>query len=339
MKKIRNSNIEFIRILLMFFIILHHTSIYGLENNSTLNTSQQIIVAILSSFGKISVILFILITGYFQGNKERTNKHSLQNIHRVTLFYSISIFVIFCILFPIYKINFGRIINAVFPICSGAYWFITDYVILLIISPYINKLCMSLSKKEFQKLLFISFVLLCFVNYLPFFDLDMSSIIYFVFFYISGIYIQNYFESSKMKNYNFKIIFLCLSVFYFLCIYLGKTLDITVLSDVVQLSSPIGYAIAVSIFLAILKFKPTHFKVINHISKYILPIYLIHDNRLIRAWIYDDLFHLTRIHFSNNLQLIFITIMDALLIFIICFFIEIIRVILMNKIKKICTKS
>lgn len=69
--KIRNSNLELLRIVSMILIIMHHYAVHG--GFDLLNTEldlNRIWIQILSIGGKIGVNCFVLITGYFMINSK-----------------------------------------------------------------------------------------------------------------------------------------------------------------------------------------------------------------------------------------------------------------------------
>ena len=69
-----------------------------------------------------------------------------------TLFYSILIYSIFY--FTIYQEKTVKetLINF-FPVFLRNYWFVTVYIVLLILSPFLNKLINSLSQKQYMYLM------------------------------------------------------------------------------------------------------------------------------------------------------------------------------------------
>ena len=52
--------------------------------------------------------------------------------------------------------DFGQ---GLLPISHSAYWFMTCYIILMLFSPYLNKLIKGLSKKSFSKIVLLSLFL------------------------------------------------------------------------------------------------------------------------------------------------------------------------------------
>lgn len=64
-KKTRDSNIEMLRIIAMFFILFHHYALYNSLYNLEVGNVNKYIGILLFSLGKIGVNIFILITEYF----------------------------------------------------------------------------------------------------------------------------------------------------------------------------------------------------------------------------------------------------------------------------------
>lgn len=63
--KIRNSNLEILRIVSMILIIVHHYVVHGQFEWSNTITTNKILLEVLSLGGKLGVNCFVLITGYF----------------------------------------------------------------------------------------------------------------------------------------------------------------------------------------------------------------------------------------------------------------------------------
>ena len=86
----RNSNIELLRIIAMFFIIAHHyvtssnvTSLFDYSNIS----GNMLFLQIFGMFGKIAINIFTLITGYFMVNKTISKAKFLSLFCKVEFYY------------------------------------------------------------------------------------------------------------------------------------------------------------------------------------------------------------------------------------------------------------
>lgn len=67
----RNNAIECLRVLIMFYIVIHHCIVSGLDLNKTFNMGEycfsdtNIVLSLMNSFVIVSVNIFFLISGYF----------------------------------------------------------------------------------------------------------------------------------------------------------------------------------------------------------------------------------------------------------------------------------
>ena len=69
----RNSNLEILRIIAMFFIIAHHFAVHGMGNVDFVASNMNNYIIFFSGIlGKIGVVLFILISAYFMINSKFT---------------------------------------------------------------------------------------------------------------------------------------------------------------------------------------------------------------------------------------------------------------------------
>lgn len=65
-KNQRNTNLEILRIISMVLIILHHFVVHGMYGTDIVITNiNTYILIFFAMFGKLSVVIFILISAYF----------------------------------------------------------------------------------------------------------------------------------------------------------------------------------------------------------------------------------------------------------------------------------
>lgn len=77
-KNKRNSNLEFLRILSMVFIVSCHFAIVGFgDYNLVISNPNNYLIYFLDLFGKVGVDIFILISAYFMINSKFTLKKLL----------------------------------------------------------------------------------------------------------------------------------------------------------------------------------------------------------------------------------------------------------------------
>lgn len=143
MPTMRDSNIELLRILCIFLIIVLHAIGFN-------NCCEGITGAFLKAIGNCGVTTFVLISGYYGISFNPKKIFHLRNIA--------SFYLLFALLFELYThrpVSGSNIFSVFFPIISGKYWFLTCYSLLIILSPYINHLLDSLSHNKFRILVFL----------------------------------------------------------------------------------------------------------------------------------------------------------------------------------------
>ncbi len=146
----RESGPELLRIVSILLIVLSHSCI------CTFPSAETPTVAKMLHFGAdTGVNCFILITGYFMINREFTVK-KLFNLWLQLITYSVGFYILFLALNTNgVSLNFHRIYKYCMPLLSGHYWFISAYVLLLLISPFLNYGIKNSDKKKLFLLIII----------------------------------------------------------------------------------------------------------------------------------------------------------------------------------------
>lgn len=196
MNKERNSSFELLRIISMLAIIFIHISGHGQVNLHTSGVTLNIINYLLI-FSATLVNTFVLITGYFQCEKNIKLKNIFK-LNNAMWFYSVVICTIMFIfdlsvVHPITKLDLAQ---SYLPIQFGGYWFTKMYLVLYIISPFINcALNNSTQKRHFSYIVIgiILFSILPMCTNNLFYDNGRGfTIENFVLLYIIGAYLKKY---------------------------------------------------------------------------------------------------------------------------------------------------
>ena len=134
----RNSNLEILRIVAMFFIIAHHFAVHGMGNiDFVASNPNNYIIFFCGILGKIGVVVFVLISAYFMINSKFTLR-KLRVLGGEVYFYSVIFLLIFKIFLPPVKpITLENIGIYLLPISHSAYWFVTAYIVLMLLSPFL----------------------------------------------------------------------------------------------------------------------------------------------------------------------------------------------------------
>lgn len=341
-ENMRQSNFELMRIVSMFMIIIWHILIHGEVINNTAYTSN-IFFRIITCFLAVHVNSFILLSGYFGYNKDLKVTKVIK-LNNSMWFYTL-LFVIIFRCFNLYDINNLEIFKAILPIPFNDYWFMTDYLILYLMSPALNTIINNTNQEKLRKILISSFILLSVLPWLTgmkFFDINYGlNLLHFFLLYLLGGYLRLYpieknihfknYSNNKIKLIAFTFyVILCLSG-YFIHLFgdiLLKTESTTLMDigwnfyvGIQSYANPLVVLATVSYFIYFSKLNIKS-KFINRISACTLGIYLIHDNGYVRKFIYKFLGFNKSVYGLKSLGMI---LGSAIIIFICSLIIELIR--------------
>lgn len=332
----RNSNLELLRIIAMILIVISHYSVHGSIKSIDLGFGLNKVILDISNFGNLGVALFVMISGYFLVTKP----FKLDRIIRVvldTLFYSVAFFVIFCILN--HEFSVVSMIRAIFPIVPMQYWFVTTYVFMMMLSPFLNRFLKGLTEYEFKVYILVMLLIVSISSMIPKFDAFSYSgfLGQFFLYYSLGAFIKIHPKScNKIKNPKcYLLISLVLSL---LLIMSGVVLDL--LSN--YFSAFVGeysfffgrgsiliIAIAYALFKYFTNIKPYENKFINIVSSCTFGVYLIHDNNYMREYLWGNIFDNSKYAESNYLIVHFI--LSVIIVYVACTVIEYIRKYVLEK--------
>ena len=339
MIKKRDSGIETLRVIAMLMVILIHAFGYGnFYSESLASGGATAELMVMFRLGlRPAVNIFILITGYFMINSDFNLKKSYSrvlNTYSRAWFYSFVLTVIFIILGQEYWLNVSMttpmplhkvILRGIFPVTSQMWYYIGNYIILCLFSPFINITLKSINKKQYQILLiilsFLMSVWMTLLNVYPF-NLWFSSFSYgsifngmsifsFIYIYIIGGYIGLHFEKREHPKYLYLYLaFACLIVNYLLLSFLDPKSGYKAVAT--NYSNP--FVILQGVFM-LLFFKDLHYhsKIINTLASTTLGVYAIHEFTFIRKLLWEDWFNFREMEKFNFLTVLLI----AILIFVV----------------------
>lgn len=218
---IRESNFELMRIVSMFFIVIYHVIIHGYFIEKSSSAAMYIFIFI-HSLVIIGVNSFILITGYFQYNK-RIKLKKVIALNNATWFYRALCLCLILLL----NINIGHNITLIekiknfMPIDYGTYWFINCYIILYLISPLLNRIIATCSKRQHLKIIVLLGFIFSIIPTLTHQEAISSvygrSTVNFILLYFIGSYIAKYPIENEIKKIS-KTALRTISIFgYILC--------------------------------------------------------------------------------------------------------------------------
>ena len=322
MKK-RESNFELLRIVLMLLIIVGHLLLNS-EKLGAIGTKEYYITNIMRSFTVFGVNGFILLSGYFGINLNYKKK--LIRLDIKILFYTWIFFVI-GIVSGIHQINIIKDILLIFPVITKRYWFITDYFVLCILSPFLNKFIQSLDREELKKLLLISGIIFyliatfCFmINADQIVNDSGYGMINFIYLYFIGFYLKHYYKDEHSSIFYFSI-YGIISIMLFVVNWGMTKITGFYFDSLISYNTIFVLGGAISLFLAFKNLKIPTYTIINRSAAACLSIYVIHTNPTISQFMFCNILKINQI---TGIKLIPIIFVQTSLIYVICYVIDII---------------
>ncbi|APX71970.1 acyltransferase [Companilactobacillus allii] len=327
----RQSNFELLRIISMFLIVLHHYGIHGTFYEGTFSW-QKVGLNLVTSFGKVGVNIFVLISAYFLVNKA----FKLERIYRLileTLFYSYVVLVIFWFLdrnSP--YLSHVNIIHLFFPI-PLEYWFVNAFLFMLCLSPFMNILIHNMVRKTY--VLLLSFLTVIWVIIPTVSNLKLagySDYAWFLYLYLLAGFIRNF-------GINISKAVLRWILFGSAAVTILLVADLNILGATHQLF--MDYAIffifqnkipivlmSVSLFLLAKEWKLGSNRFINTVSSATLGVYLIHDNVVIRVALWT---FVNNAQYKTLLSSIGMGVIISAVIYVLCTIVDLVRQLFLAK--------
>ena len=182
----RNVNIELLRILSALMVLTYHVINTCVDLSSLSTVELFFAYNILWGGGRMAVNIFIIISAWYLCDLPYKSKRIAETW--VSVFaYSLIIGIIFYFR----QGNISFLVNQLFPISNSVVWFISVYLIMLLVSPFLNYIIKNYNKLRI--LLMQLIILNCVIPTVsPKFSLKLSNIGWFCLLYLIVGEIKNH---------------------------------------------------------------------------------------------------------------------------------------------------
>ena len=341
-KKERSSNLELYRIVCMLLIVAHHyVTSSGVASSggpilSSPSSASSIFLSLFGAWGKTGINCFLMITGYYMC----TSRISLRKFIKLLMqiyFYNISIY--FILLITGYEtFTIKSILKPLLPIWGFNENFVSCFMAFWLTIPFLSILVRNMNKRQHELLLFLLLGCYTLLGSIPSFDVRFNYITWFCILFLLASYIRLYprriYEKKKLWGWLLLVsMVLAMSSVVVLLNIMGNEgtykLRCFFVSDCNKI---FAVTIAVSSFMLFKNLKIPQNKLINAIGGSTFGVLLIHANSdAIRQWLWIDTIDVIG-HFSLPLwQLICYSIAAVLIVFVLCSFIDQLRMQLLEK--------
>lgn len=192
----RMVQFELLRIFAMFGVVMNHVFNYGLHiyGDFRVDTSTMTgimvwtVLEMMKLISLPSVNCYILISGYFLIEKTQFRLKGMWNVWSTTWFYAVGIYLL-AVVADVVPFSWSELGRHATPLLSNSYWFVTSYVVLLLLAPFLSWGLQKLSKRQYQMALLIGGIL-CFQPLLGQFIMDGQQLLLFVYLFMIGGYIR-----------------------------------------------------------------------------------------------------------------------------------------------------
>ncbi len=332
--KMRNSNIELYRIIVMILIVAHHYVVNsGLVEviEETPMSSKDFFYLLFGAWGKTGINCFVLITGYFMCKTEI----SLTKFLRLFLWiftYSIIITGIFTLV-GYTPLQLSKMWMEIVPFRNITLNFGTCFMLFYLCIPFLNILINNMTKRQHALLIMLLMFIYTLHGSVPKVDVYMNYVSWFCVVYFISSYLRLY-PLKKDDDRTFWLVLTIiswslsiLSIFFLSFIQMKYTDNIQVNFSYLLISdsnSILALSNGVTSFMLFKNITIKKSKIINTISACSFGVLIIHANsNTMRMWLWNDIVDCVG-HYDVEFYWLY-AIASVLCIYLVCTLIDLIR--------------
>ena len=311
----------------MLLVVIGHYIYHGVKPNMDLQPYYQFnsfigiinwfTMEALYSISTIAVNCFVMISGFFLIEKTSLRWSGILKIWLQTVFY--------CFLFLVVAILIDRPIGGVdffsnlLPIQGRKYWFVSIYMGLMVIAPFLSIMAQRLTKRQYQVMLGILLIMNFQFLYGYLFG-GHSSLFWFVFLYLMAGYIKLYGLPRRVVDNKGLIVLLLWGII------IAGSLVISIIRGRGQLISadyhgPMFFlSLSVFIYFSNTPMQGRLVDLLVRFAPYTFAVYLIHAHPFWQGMIWKTL-----IPVAYTIPMALHCLLSSLAIFVVCILIDILR--------------
>lgn len=232
MQKHRNYGLDVLRIILALMVISIHINANGTGRvlMHSYGSDWSVLINAVCNLSFPAVNCYVLISGFFSYKNDKKMEKVMMGLVKLwlaVLFFSVLGYIGSSVYLG-NKLEMVELFQRFFPILRGKWWYMTVYFVLMLLSPYINRMCSNLNKKEHFLLCVIAVICCSIVPMFKSWNDVISvnygySIIWFITLYVIGAFISKYLVITENDTKR-RFVFLGLIVGYLLITFLSITI-------------------------------------------------------------------------------------------------------------------
>jgi len=333
--KPRSSNLELYRIICMFMIVAHHYVLSGyaapgdpLAVNPV--STNSLFLCLFGAWGKTGINCFMMITGYFMCTSRITLRKFIKLLAQI-YFYHLLLYPIF-LLAGYETLSVSRLVKLSLPFWGFNNGFTSCFIIFYLTIPFWTILVQNMTKRQHTLLLILLLSCYTLLGSIPTFKVTFNYITWFGIIFLVASYIRLYpsplFERRAMWGW-LTLLFFVLGLASVAVLQAKLHAGFFFMSDCNKF---FALTVAVCSFLWFKNLNIKYSKVINAFGAATFGVLLIHANSdAMRQWLWKDVIN-APVHYDLPLlQLIIFSIGVVLVVFIVCNFIDQLRIATIEK--------
>lgn len=285
MEKVRNTNVELLRFVLMAFILLWHVIVHGynfkeIGNPGFIYSGNIPITLLLSTMVVPATYCFVFISGFW-GIHLKLKKFSELIIWCLIVSIGQAFIQKYCLM---ESLNAKDMLKSLFPITSNRWWFMTAYIQLMIFSPFLNA---GMEKMNYGKKKILLTVIFCFSLFHMFIGEPNagSSLIGIIFMYLLGRYFKEHgvwrvSKSIALYISSFLVLYIFLLLGYYVLEYSVFSKAQKAVFYFMGFANPLIIVMAVCLFFMTLQLPIWKNKTLNNVLSPNLFVYLITEGTM-----------------------------------------------------------
>lgn len=300
-KKQRDANLDLLRIVSMLLIVFLHSIDHSgvLENAESCGTWMYFYVRFTYALCQVCVNIYIMLSGYFMVNS-KFRLHKLVTLWIEAAFYAFVLKLVF-MLTGGDDFSALSLASCFFPILTGRYWFLTIYVGMYLISPFLNILIHGMDKKQHSLLNLCLFALFSLWSSIHPSLKGMNSgggwgLAWFAVLYITAAWFRRYYvPNHKPARWFALYLIIPLTIALMQCLLGGDGLS-AVVRDITnnwfRYDSAPAYIMTLCLFVGFLNVRITGertSRLITSVAPLTLGVYLIHAHANVSPWLWETL--------------------------------------------------
>lgn len=279
----------------MLAIVAHHYAVHGGVLLHTESANTGVFLLVFGGFGKWGVDLFVLVGAFYMLGAARRGK-ALSTIYSqlipISWGLAVGAMIVTGAVLPWEDLR-----GSLFPVIFSQYWFVTAYVVLILMAPYLAIIVERLTELQLRRLILVGLVMWSGLSLIDGVGLGIANLGWFALLFLIAAYVRVNEIPGSARTWGIAslasgaLLTLTLLVAgYARWDYAGTADALSwVVHNLAEQHSPVVLAFAVTVFVWALKSRPWKSRVLNYWATAAFGVYLIHDNPLTRRVLWRDI--------------------------------------------------